>query len=588
MLLVVAVGLFSCSGRNVDYARVIPQDAEVVAALELRDLYKKGNFDVNALSEFLSDAWVGSQDGLSMLRDGNSVGIATDYPVYIFVLSRPAVDSLLQVDSVYDSSVVVDDTELDHDSIVTALEVKMSTAANDDTTSSITPAVHYEDLMEAETSPSRSEDIAFVAKVSDRAKLEEAIVRSGFSVEDSASASYGLYHFDDIYVAVDDERVVVTGRGDLLPRLMGQTKEASFISGKGFEKMEKLSGDVRLICSLKALMDESARRNNYSVMLPRPTIIPTKLGADLMQAYDLSKVYWVGALAFESGKVVLDVAIHSEDKGYSATIEQNAQALLTPSGEFSKFFGKESLFWANMSFDGSRLVDVFKRMKVQNMLQELTESTGLDLVALLSSVKGDVTLGMSDIDATVGTSDFRIYAQLESEGPFRALIARLEQETAELADSTALEKEDGWGGLFPRPKFTKVDDNNYLYHNGIFGISFSFKDKVLGFSVQGGDKATDKIWCTVSGDDIADQPLVKPVRNKSTGFVYNNLATLSSPALAPVLAFVPRGVVAELRKISGLRAYTVSATEQRVELLLVDEKTNALEQLIGIGKVLSR
>lgn len=587
MLLVVAVGLFSCSGRNVDYARVIPQEVKMVAALELRDLYKKSDLTANELSEYLQGTWAGSEESISLLRDGNSIGIATDYPVYFFALPEQA-DSVLPVDSMPNGVLPGDEGEPIHDSIVAALDAEIAAAATD-TTSGIAPAIPYEDMMVYEVASSRSEDVAFVAKVSDRAKLEEAIAKSGLSAEDPASASYSLYYLDDTYIAVDDERVVVTSRGDLLPSLMAQDKETSFISSKGFEKMEKTKGDIRLTFSTKALMDEGM----YNPYMLASSSMP--LEDDLMKLYDFSKIYWIGSLAFESGKAVLDVVVHSEDKNYSATIEQAAQAMLTPSGVFSKFFAKESLFFANISFGGSRLVDVLERMKTLDMLRTLSEVVGIEeLPALLSSVKGDVTLGMSDIDVMTGTSDFRVYAQLESEAPFRALVARLEQgnKSNEVmspsdADSTDLDQY-AWSGLFSDPKLTKVDDNNYVYQNGILSIGISFKDNLLGLSLQAGDEAMDKIWEAVSGDDITDQPLVKSILDKNYSFVYNNLATLSSPALAPVLAFVPRNIVAELRKISGLRTYTISETEQRVELLMVDEKTNALEQLLDIATTLAR
>ncbi len=191
------------------------------------------------------------------------------------------------------------------------------------------------------------------------------------------------------------------------------------------------------------------------------------------------------------------------------------------------------------------------------------------------------------MDIKEGTSDLRLYVQLKSEEPLRALVAQIEREVTASAQDTTEREEDLLSSLLSEPRYTRLDADNAEYHNGLFKIGLSFKDNAFCLSVSAG-KLPSGLWQAVAGDDISEQPLVEPTEGKPARFVYNNLATLSSPALMPLLAFVPQETVTELRKISGIRTQTLSVREQRFELLMVDEKTNALEQLVGILTALGR
>ncbi len=566
MLLVVALGLFSCSQRNVDYARAIPSDAEAVVALELKSLYKKSNLDADNLPAPLAEIFASDTSVLELMRDGKSFGIAVDHPVYLFFPPAQEAEVAPQDSTATDAQLLVDSAMV-IDSIV-AIEVEASASVDS--------------LIELETvyEPSTQENVALVAKVSDRAKLEEALTKAGLSSEPSGSEDYTLYRLDGGYVAVDDERLLIANDEALLSELRARTKEASILSTKGFEKMEALGGDIRGLISLRLLTSNAlATAGGLS-----PATNPLLQSSAYIEQFDLSKVYWIGGVSFEAGKVVANVVLHSDDKAYDETLDKAGLALLPTEGRFDQFFSKESFFMASMGLDGARLLENLKETKA---LEALGAPDSIDLEGLLSSIKGDITLGMSEMDIKEGTSDLRLYVQLKSQEPLRALLAQIEREVNASAQDTTEREEDLLSSLLSEPSYTRLDADNAEYHNGLFKIGFSFKDNAFCLSVSAG-KLPSGLWQAVEGDDISEQPLVEPTDGKPARFVYNNLATLSSPALMPLLAFVPQEIVTELRKISGVRSQTLSVREQRFELLMVDEKTNALEQLVGISTALGR
>ncbi len=566
MLLVVALGLFSCSQRNVDYARAIPSDAEAVVALELKSLYNKSNLDADNLPAPLAELLASETSVLELMRDGKSFGIAVDHPVYLFFPPAQEAEVAPQDLTATDAQLLVDSAMV-IDSIV-AIEAEAS--ASVDSLIDLEPA--YE--------PSNEEHVALVAKVSDRAKLEEALTKAGLSSEPSGTEDYTLYRLDGGYVAVDDERLLIANDEALLSELRARTKEASILSTKGFEKMEALGGDIRGLISLRLLTSNALASAGGLA----PTANSLMLSSAYTEQFDLSKVYWIGGVSFEAGKVVANVVLHSDDKAYDETLDKAGLALLPTEGRFDQFFSKESFFMASMGLDGARLLENLKETKA---LEALGAPDSIDLEGLLSSIKGDITLGMSEMDIKEGTSDLRLYVQLKSQEPLRALLAQIEREVNASAQDTTEREEDLLSSLLSEPSYTRLDADNAEYHNGLFKIGFSFKDNAFCLSVSAG-KLPSGLWQAVEGDDISEQPLVEPTDGKPARFVYNNLATLSSPALMPLLAFVPQEIVTELRKISGIRTQTLSVREQRFELLMVDEKTNALEQLVGISTALGR
>lgn len=563
-ILVAMLGIFSCSQRNIDYARVIPNDAEMVVALELEKLYDKSGLDPKALPTSLESGLADHGPLLDLMYKGKESGVALNYPLYLFVLKGQDVDSIsMGLDSLSD----------------TTSYMAVDTAISSDLTEEEEEYYEEEDLYDG-NNMALDVHVAVVAKLSDRDKFEKMLLSTESLSEVSLSENYKIYSYEGSYIVIDQERVLVLDQIDLVPTLMAQSKEQSFIAGKAFEKMEKQAGDIRLSFPLNTIFHNSLNDVAHLSAMG----LPTSWYTNLIERYDLDKIYWLGSLAFEPGKAVLDVAVHSDDDVYSADLQQSLQAILKPDGAFHKFFAKESLFFAHFGIDGARLLEyLMSKQEVSDTLLEIEK--GIDLKGLLSSIKGDVTLGMSDIDLSEGASDFRIYMQLEDEKPLRAYIAQLEQST--IKDKEESDDEKGWG-LISDPSFTKIDDDNYLYHNGLFGTGFSFKDKRMCLSLVANAKSIPNVWEAVSGDDISDQPLVKPILNRNVSVVYNNLATLSSPALAPILAFAPRKIVSELRKISGLRSYSVSGSEQRLEILMADEKTNALKQLVGIIEALAQ
>lgn len=566
MLLVVALGLFSCSQRNVDYARAIPSDAEAVIAFELKSLYKKSGFDVDNLPAPMAELLANDPSVLGLMRDGKSFGIAVDHPVYLFVSpgqeARVAPQNLTATDAqlLVDSAMVID-------SIV---------PIESDASASVDSLADLETACE----PSSVERVALVAKVSDRSKLEEALTKAGLASEPSGSEAYTLYRLDGGYVTVDDERLLIVNSEALLSKLRAQTKEESILSTKSFEKMEALGGDIRGLISLRLLTSNALASAGGLA----PMANHLMLSSAYIEQFDLSKVYWIGGVSFEAGKVVANVVLHSDDKAYDETLDKAGLALLPTEGRFDQFFSKESFFMASLGIDGARLLENLKETKA---LDALGVPDSVDFEGLLSSIKGDITLGMSEMDIKEGTSDLRLYVQLKSQEPLRAFLAQIEREVSASAQDTTEREEDLLSSLLSEPRYTRLDADNAEYHNGLFKIGLSFKDNAFCLSVSAG-KLPSGLWQVVEGDDISAQPLVEPTEGKPARFVYNNLATLSSPALMPLLAFVPQKIVTELRKISGIRTQTLSVREQRFEVLMVDEKTNALEQLVGILTALGR
>lgn len=359
--LAVLLLLTACTGKN-DYEKALPEDAALVAALDLRSIATKsglageaGQADTDRLAGLLKSGLAGS-DGLidRMMSDPEESGLSFTDKAYFFAGPRAAFAGLLMR--------TADDGKLTE--LLEMLE-----------------AQHVcEPLREADGCTWTVMGKVLVAYNS------EAFV----AVTNAAGRK------------PDDMQHTVA-------MWLRQERERSFAATADFAHIQHTEADVAVLASL--------------ALLPERTIRPLTMGvsAELKR----EDVRLLAELRFEPGRLCADIRSLTTDEVMAEMCSRYLEATSPVAGTYLEAFPANTFGWATARVDGSQLYRLLNRHPaVRHRLEHSVMP--LDFRAIFSAVKGDVSFTVTnplygEFIAHADVTDASFLQTIESLKPMIAL-----------------------------------------------------------------------------------------------------------------------------------------------------------------------
>lgn len=359
--LAVLLLLPACSGTT-DYEKVLPEDAALVAAVDLRSVAAKSGLEgetgkpaVDRLAHLLKSGMEGS-DGLidKIMSDPRESGLSFTDKAYIFAGPRSAFAGVLM-------------RTADHGRLTALLEM-----------------------------------------------LEKQRVCEPLRESDGCTWTV----MGKVLVAYNDDAfLAVMNSGGRDPQDMRHTaatwlrqeRGESFAATGDFASMRQTEGDVVVFASL-ALFPERAVRP-----------LAMGLSAELRR----EDVKALAAVRFEAGKLQADIRSLTTDKVMQEMASRYSEAVLPVAGSYLDAFPANTFGWATARVDGARLYRLLERHPAARRRFEHS-AMPLDFRAIFSAVKGDVSFAVTnplygEFIAHADVTDASFLQTIESLKPMIAL-----------------------------------------------------------------------------------------------------------------------------------------------------------------------
>lgn len=323
--------LTACSGKK-DYERVLPEDAALIAAFDLRSVATKsglagetGQPAVGRLADLLKSGMEGS-DGLidNIISDPQESGLSFTDKAYFFAGARAAFAGLLM-------------HTVDEGKLTGLLE-----------------------------------------------KLEELHVceplREGDGCTWTVMGKVLVAYNDDAFVAVMNSG----GRNPddmqhMVAMWLRQERERSFAATADFASMQEAESDVAVFASL--------------ALFPERTIRPLTMG--ISAALKPEDVKVLAAVRFEPGRLSADIRSFTTDKVMQEMVSRYLEATSPVAGSYLDVFPANTPGWATARVDGSQLYRLLNRHPAVRHRFEHSIMP-LDFRAIFSAVKGDVSFTVTN------------------------------------------------------------------------------------------------------------------------------------------------------------------------------------------------
>lgn len=260
------------------------------------------------------------------------------------------------------------------------------------------------------------EQVGLLASVSDYERLGSALdelVRQGvckpFTDKENcrfafADDGFAVAYTNEAFLMIGTPSGIETDRaGDLLTKWMQASEENSFVLTKGFEKLSKAEGDIKMVASMN--------------MLPQKYAVMSMTGVS-------DDFLWKGmhtliAVSFEKGKLVLKAEnFHTGNK-----VEESFRIADLYEGETSgKFlaeFPDDVMLWLNTTVNGEKWYEVLCQ---QPLVEEQFKQTQLpvDFKKCITSLKGEIALGVS---VSSRIPEVGLFAEVKDDAFFEGLAS---------------------------------------------------------------------------------------------------------------------------------------------------------------------
>ncbi len=502
ILMISLVIIFSACSKKSNYSNVIPVDASEVAAIHLKNLVTKAGLSNKENKETIEKLTTAFKSGMS----------STSFKEFETILKNP-----------------------EESGIDLSLPIYLFNS----------PELPY---------------MSITAKVNDKNKLA-----SLFEILEKEKICAPLnkvegYHFTEIgtqlFVAFNSNAILIINHDNTasqeeikqkVTKLFEQTEKNSIVSTSAFKKMQQQNEDVDLLVSPSSILGEYAQQINYG----------------LPENIDLKKLWIVGGLSFEEGKIKVKYENYTEDATLKKQLEDQQKSIKPIQNSLLKYFPKSTLALFNVGINGDIFYNLIQKNKEFQSNFPIAQSSIIK--SLLGALKNDLTVGVTNITME-STPTIVVYADVDDENVISELY-----------------KNKKSFGFKSDEDIIKLDEQNYIYKSSEINFYFGIKDRKVYITNDNILKENIGKECIPSAKN-AD--FASEIKGKSLAFVVNTDAILH----LPVIKMMKEYGGAEYETYYNLANKTAylellcDNTQTEITLQLKDKKENSLKQIIDFIK----
>ncbi len=259
----------------------------------------------------------------------------------------------------------------------------------------------YMDNFESETG-------GMVFPLSDREKFERLLVTSEVvKGEFNEASGYRFEYFDGGFVAMNDEVAVLRsgnsyrGFEDDLYSYVELGKGESLAENEIFKNITNRKNDIAGFFSLRIAENDRELRE----------FIPEEI--------KLSDMYLCFDVLFDNGKLDMIYSPYAKSEEMKEFIAKNKDFVKEVSGSHLKYFRDNALGFMAFSMEGKK---VYEELAKNQEFNKLVEKSGFDIEKLVSSIEGEITIGMNSFNVM---PEFLLCADVENDEILKVLNSEL-------------------------------------------------------------------------------------------------------------------------------------------------------------------
>lgn len=411
---------------------------------------------------------------------------------------------------------------------------------------------------------SEQENIAIVAKVTDISKLKAVFDCIGQQKGCTPLTAQGDYH-----QTVLDGNMVCTFNSELILcmvsknvdyskeyslRLLNKKEIRSIVSNPCFQKMLEGKSDFELLSSMENLPE--AVKANMAVYTAQ-------------MSFDITKMYVIGSLNFEEGKVSLKYELTATDPAIITAMREQVDYMSKISDRFLTYYPASTLLYMIYSCNGVRMNEMLDK----NNLWKYIPADQAETEKIIASLDGDIACGITGL-SVMGMPNVLAYAQVKDTYLADCLAGLVKGKMGQ----TGVLKDKG--------------NHNYEFNVQMINMNFYFGVKNGNLFYLTNDQEAYANLGKAVKDPFSSSAMVSDIKGTLGGIILNIESLLQSPIVSLSLyQMVGQQQGALMQKVLSEFSYTelLNVTETGVvwNLYLKNKQQNSLKTLIDLGNELS-
>lgn len=397
---------------------------------------------------------------------------------------------------------------------------------------------------------------AMVAKVSDTKKLRTTLDVMATEQISEAIADADGYSYANIeggvILAYNNSALIITTLGRktheaLIAPLFANEGENSIVQNANFQKMQKIKGDICYYTNMESF--------------PSQIVGPMR---SQMQGIDLKDFMILGNLNFDKGKISAEVEYVTENEEAKAMLKKQDKVIGKIKNGFLNEFPLSSLMFFSLNINGEELFNLLSENEEFRTHYSLEDAD--EVKNVMGSMKGDISMALLDVTMT-DMPTFVAYADADNGSALNILY-----------------KEKDNIGLSRREDIVELAPDAYLFKSREMNVYFGFKDKRI--YATNSEKVYKAIGESVK-ESLKDARYASNVKGKNGYFVIDAEAILNLPIVKMAAGFGGKEMAMYMdaaSRFSYLEIYGVASQKGEFNLYMTDKNTNALKQIVDLGK----
>lgn len=396
-----------------------------------------------------------------------------------------------------------------------------------------------------------AEQTAVLMSIKDRSKLEETfstLAKGQTATPITQANAYSwvilgektVCGFDDhsmlIMIAQDESQIEQIKQ--TYNTLFTLKPEKSITSAKNFQKMTDQQYDIEFIVATKEA---------YKMMLS--SIYSEMLSTSGFQFEDL---YFIGGINFEKGRVAMRVENFSENPKTVEMFEKQTAIYGKLGSTFIDYYPATTLLYAAAKLNGAAICDLFQ----QN--QRLEKALNQDIIKIISSIKGDISLGVTAIPSNMPM--ISLYAEVENDAIIKYIMDNQKEMKIQIQQNS---------------------ENDYTITSYGIEVYFGMADNFVYFT---NDKSAHKEIGKGVKDALSKSQWATTIK-KSNSYMLLNIDQIMKQAVVKELLSMGLGrnggkVVTALEQLSYVETFSASPLEMQMNICVKNENENILKVII--------
>lgn len=329
--------------------------------------------------------------------------------------------------------------------------------------------------------------------------------------------------------------------------ILKQTAENSINQSGAFQKLQKLSGEIKMFVSPSSTLGLYAKQFNFA--LPKNS--------------DTKDFMGLGSISFEKGKIEMQIENYTENPEVKAWLDRLDKNTCPVENNFLKYFPKSTIALFSVGVKGEEFYNMLQEN--EQFRNEFSITRAAEVKKMFSNFQKDITIGLINV-TMFNTPSILAYANVKNGDSLKALY----EKKSEL-------------GLKRGEDIVKLNEDEYVYKSRSLHVFFGVRDKQM--YATNDELLYKNIGKTVS-PSAKETDYVSTLKGKRAVFVINAEEVMELPVTKMMMEYTRNEYTPYIALAKSVSYLEVSNDGDKTALVLhlKEKNVNALKLLTNLVK----